>query len=293
MTGLERDRATFENSAQGQAYQQDAGNIDRRNAAQNQRFGQLYNQANFSNQAQQQSFDQRLADRQQQNAAQAQDFSQYGANRQLANQAQQQRYNQQIGNRSFEHQAQQQQYDQQRALANDFNSNTNQLFNQQMAASQQQNAARGQSLQEMFALRNQPLNEIAALLSGSQVGNPNFSVNTPGAIPTTDYAGIVGQNYNQQLQQAQMQAAQSGDLLGGLAGLGSAAIMRGSDMRIKSDIEKVGEVDGLGIYEYVYEWGGPRRRGFIAQEVQAVRPEAVHRFGGTLILDYAQLPEAA
>ena len=36
------------------------------------------------------------------------------------------------------------------------------------------NAARQQYLNEQFALRNQPINEITALLSGSQVQQPNF-----------------------------------------------------------------------------------------------------------------------
>ena len=53
----------------------------------------------------------------------------------------------------------------------------NQLGFQQAAF---QNAARSQYMNELYAQRNQPINEISALMSGSQVQQPNF-VNTPQA----------------------------------------------------------------------------------------------------------------
>ena len=49
----------------------------------------------------------------------------------------------------------------------------NRAFNTQMAGAQFGNQARQQSLQEMLALRNQPINEISALMSGGQVSLPN------------------------------------------------------------------------------------------------------------------------
>ena len=49
---------------------------------------------------------------------------------------------------------------------------------------------RGQALNELLTERNQPLNEISALLSGSSVAQPNF-VNTPqSSVANTDYAGL-------------------------------------------------------------------------------------------------------
>ena len=50
------------------------------------------------------------------------------------------------------------------------------------------NAARQQYLNEQFALRNQPINEITALLSGSQVQQPNFLIDQscpPSRPPTS------------------------------------------------------------------------------------------------------------
>lgn len=70
--------------------------------------------------------------------------------------------------------------------------------------------------------RSNPINEISALLSGSQIQQPNY-VSTPSTqLPTVDYAGLINQNYQQKL--AQSNAAMGG--LFGLAGtLGSAALM--------------------------------------------------------------------
>lgn len=90
-----------------------------------------------------------------------------------------------------------------------------------------QNAARAAQLQETLGLRSQPLNELSAILAGSQVQNPQF-VNTPSAqIPTVDYAGLVNQNYNQQLAGWQTQQQQSGKLFGGLLGLGGTVLGAG------------------------------------------------------------------
>ncbi|UIJ43796.1 hypothetical protein LZK98_11905 [Sphingomonas cannabina] len=82
---------------------------------------------------------------------------------------------------------------------------------------------RSQAFSEALAERNQPINEITALLSGSQVSNPAAqSGATPQAsVGGVDYTGLVGQNYQSQL-------ASSNAALGGLFGLagslGSAGI---------------------------------------------------------------------
>jgi hypothetical protein len=71
---------------------------------------------------------------------------------------------------------------------------------------------RGEAVQEMLTQRNQPINEISALLSGSQVSQPSF-VGTPQAqVAGTNFTGLVGQEY------AADQAAY-GASMGGLFGL--------------------------------------------------------------------------
>jgi hypothetical protein len=88
-------------------------------------------------------------------------------------------------------------------------------------------SGRGQAFQEMQATRNQPINEITALLSGSQVSQPNVQMAQPSRAPTTDVAGIINNNYSQQMQAYQQQQAQRQGLLGGLFGLGGSAITGG------------------------------------------------------------------
>lgn len=84
-------------------------------------------------------------------------------------------------------------------------------------------AGRGQAMQELLAERNQPLNEITALMSGSQVSQPNF-VGTPQAsVANTDYAGMVQNDYNNKMQAVQMKNANNQALMGGLFGLAGAA----------------------------------------------------------------------
>lgn len=150
-------------------------------------------------------------------------------------------------------------------------------------------SGRGQAFSELQAARNQPINEITALLSGSQVSMPNYAVNTPQGAATTDVAGIINSNYGQQLNAWQQNSANSGGALGGLfqlgGTLGSAAIL--SDERAKTDIKKVGKTeDGQQIYSYRYKAGGPIQMGLMAQEVEKKKPEAVHNVDGVKMVDY-------
>lgn len=63
-----------------------------------------------------------------------------------------------------------------------------------------------------------------------------------------------------------------------------------SDVRLKTNIVKVGtRDDGLNVYEFNYVWGGPRRVGLMAQEVQNVYPDAVAEVDGYLTVDYGKV----
>ena len=108
-------------------------------------------------------------------------------------------------------------------LTQGFNDQNNQLALQ----------GRGQAFAENLATRNQSLNELSALLSGSQVSNPaQMSAATPQTgVGGVDYTGLVQNNYNNQMQAYQMQQQNRGGMLGGLFGLagslGGAAIRGG------------------------------------------------------------------
>lgn len=83
---------------------------------------------------------------------------------------------------------------------------------------------RSQALNELLTERNQPLNEISALLSGSAVQQPNFVGTPQERVANTDYAGLVNSNYNAQLGLYNQQQAQQQNLMGGLFGLGAGLI---------------------------------------------------------------------
>jgi hypothetical protein len=89
------------------------------------------------------------------------------------------------------------------------------------------NQARQQSLQEQLALRAQPVNEAAALLTGEQVQTPQFANVPQVQVQAPDYAGSVAQNYagqvanwnsqNQRIGQQNAAMAQLAGQLGGAA----------------------------------------------------------------------------
>jgi hypothetical protein len=148
-------------------------------------------------------------------------------------------------------------------------------------------------LQTAKVERDQPLNEISALLSGSQVAMPNFASGVGvNAIPTTDNASIIANYDNAVMNQWQQNQAATGTTLSGLGGLfkGIGAISSLSDIRAKEDVRKIAETaDGLGIYSFRYKGSPKTEIGLIAQEVQAVKPQAVHeRPDGFLAVDYGE-----
>ena len=140
--------------------------------------------------------------------------------------------------------------------------------------------ARQQGIQERLTLRNQPLNEISALMSGSQVQMPNF-INTPQTqLAGTDYQGAVYKSYDAQMDAYKQKVASQNAMMGGLFSLagtvGRAFVPTPSDRRLKTDIQRVGTLDnGLPVYSYRYKVGGPVHIGLMADEVRHVHPEAV------------------
>jgi hypothetical protein len=226
-----------------------------------------------------------------QNSAQQQAYLQQQGIGQFANAAQQQAYQQALGSGGFANQAAAQQYAQNAGMASFANAGLAQQVAQAQSGFNAQQAARNAYLQEQYAQRNQPINEITSLLSGSQVQQPNF-VNTPGSqIPTTDVAGLINTNFNQQMQNYQQQSTNYNSLMGGILGLGAGAL-KASDRRVKEDIHKIatvfaadsesGESKKLPIYKYAYkdDPASTPQVGPMAQDVEKITPEAVTEVGG-------------
>ena len=145
----------------------------------------------------------------------------------------------------------------------DFEANRNDAYNQLALQGRQQ------AFNEASYERNAPLNEISALLSGSQIQSPQF-VNTPQTqVGGVDYTGLVNNQYQSQLANSQAK-------MGGLFGLLSGGIGLFSDRRLKTDIMPVGKLDnGLTVYVYRYKGEDTMQIGLMADEVEKAIPHAV------------------
>jgi len=208
-------------------------------SANQQGYGQAMGQAGLYNTAMGQGYGQALGAQDQANAAMAQNYGQAGTSAGLYNQA------------------------------------AAQQFNQNLGAAQFGNTAAQQAYQQQLAQYNQPLNQIAALMGGSQIQAPQFQQYSGGgqigAAPVAQAATNQG-NYQTAAYNAQMGAL--GGLYSGIGSLGGGALAKYSDIRLKSNIVKVGDhPKGFGIYEY--DIFGRRERGVMAQEVEKIIPEAV------------------
>ncbi|WP_284765368.1 tail fiber domain-containing protein [Agrobacterium sp. CFBP2214] len=150
---------------------------------------------------------------------------------------------------------------------------------------------RSQAMQEAYAERNQPLNEISALMSGSQTSMPQF-INTPQAnVAGVDYMGMVNDQYKSQVNAAN---AKMGGLFG-LLGTGLTAGMKYSDRRLKTGVRRVGSLDnGLPVYAYRMVGSPVTEIGLMADEVEDKFPDAVHQQpNGFKMVDYRVATEAA
>lgn len=215
-----QNRAIAQNFAQSQAAQQAYNQAVQQNFAQGMSASEAYNRAS------EQVFGQQMGLSQAQNQALAQNqavaMQQYQA--QLARQ--QQGFGQQMDIQGLmnaalaqRQSAAQQQFQAQMAAQT-------QRYNQAAAMAQFANQARQQALQEAFALRSQPLNEIAGLMGGSQIAMPQFQGYTGAqvaAAPVFAAQQAAGQ-FAQQNYANQMAGynAQMG-LLSGLAGAAGTA----------------------------------------------------------------------
>ncbi|MDW9473472.1 tail fiber domain-containing protein [Sinorhizobium meliloti] len=261
LAGLANQSATFQNSAQQQAYNQLLGSGQFANSAQAQQYAQNANNMQMGNSAQQQQFGQNQAQQQANNAAQQQKFGQGLAGAQFGNDALQQQYQNQntatAGNNALQDQS----------------------FNSQQSKFNMQNQQRAQYLNELYAQRNQPINEIIGLMSGAQVNSPSFVPTQSNPMPTVDYAGLVQQDYANKMGAYQQNQAGMQSLFGGMLGFGGQLASL-SDKNAKKDIKKVGELKGHGLYEYSYRGkhdDGKKHIGVLAQEVEKKRPDVVSR----------------
>jgi hypothetical protein len=161
-------------------------------------------------------------------------------------------------------------------------------------------SANQQAYNQAMTNYNMPLNTLSALRSGSQVQNPTF-VNSAQQATTggADILGATQMGYNAQMGDFNAKQAAQANFNQGLMGLGGAGIMAASDIRMKENIKQINWLpNGLPVYEYEYKSefkdhplaGHGKFVGVMAQEVQAVMPDAVINLeNGYLAVDYGKL----
>jgi len=231
------------------------------------------------------------------------------------NSAQQQAYQQALGRGNYANTAQTNAFQQAASRAQLWNAAAAQRQSQAETLFNAQQTARAQALSEQYSLRNQPINEITALLSQSQVSNPTATNVAQNKIPTTDVAGLINNNFSQSLDAYKQQSTNYNQIVGGLfsaiGSIGGAAAYGAtkSDVRSKENIHKVGsvfaaapqklaepeskaedrgETSELPIYTYSYkdDPASIRHLGPMAQDVEKIDPNAVlHDRQGTKYID--------
>ena len=175
-------------------------------------------------------------------------------------------------------------------LGLDITANT-QGFNQALQGGQFGNTAQQQALAQAIQERQMPLNEVNALVEGSQIQNPQFGAyqgSNVAPAPIANATTLQGQfdqnTYNQNVGSYNQQLA-------GLYSLGGAGAYgyAKSDRRLKSNIVRIGTHKlGIGIYEYDIE--GRHEIGVMAQEVEQVMPQAVmHHADGYMMVNYGRI----
>lgn len=150
---------------------------------------------------------------------------------------------------------------------------------------------RDRAINEMIQQRQIPINELMAMLGGSQVQAPNFIGTPQTQVAGTPLADSVYGSYQGQLQnyaaQQQANAARTQGLFG-LLGTGAMAWAM-SDRRLKRNIKRIGTwANGLAVYAYQYIWSDEPQVGFMADEVEKLHPHAVKRFGEYLAVNYSE-----
>lgn len=145
------------------------------------------------------------------------------------------------------------------------------------------NNLRGGQFQERQAVRNQPINEISALMSGSQVTVPQFQQFSRQGVDAAPIGQYIQDNYQNKVNAAN--ATNQGlfglggagiKLLGGLPFFGGT-----SDRRLKTDITRLTGRFLAGLPLYLFRFTRkdlPRgvQIGVMSDEVRKLHPDAVH-----------------
>ena len=185
--------------------------------------------------------------------------------------------------------------------------NRNKTFAYQQAADQAQaGAGAEQSRLADLGLQNQqqaaqlytqqyqaPLNFYNALETGTQASLPQFSPTSTNNQQAPNVIGAYANTLNAQNNAYNAQTGSYNSTIGALGGLGSAglgALFGISDIRLKSNIKKLGKLKGHNLYEFEYIGDDAKHIGVMAQEVQKIDPSAVIMMDdGFMAVNYSKI----
>lgn len=147
---------------------------------------------------------------------------------------------------------------------------------------------RNQGMSELLTSRQEPLNELASLISGVGVTNPMSGQTNSSGAASTDTTSA----YNTALQGALQNQASSTDMWSSLMGLGGslggAGILAFSDRRLKRDIVFAWpRRTSRGVVNiYAYTINGRSEFGVMADEIEKIAPDLVGRIGRFKAVNY-------
>ena len=159
-----------------------------------------------------------------------QGFGQAQARGQFGNEAQQSQFNAALQNAGMGNTALQQDYQNQLAAQTAQNAAIAQNYNQQMGMAQFGNTAQDQSLTQQLQLRNQPLNQITGLMSGSQIQMPQFQGYQPTNVAAAPIYQGVQDTFQGQMDQYGIKQQANNNFTSGLMSLGGSAAGAGMMM---------------------------------------------------------------
>lgn len=151
--------------------------------------------------------------------------------------------------------------------------------------------ARQQGIAEVMGQRNQPLSDLASLLSGTAPGGlPGMPGYSQFATSAPDIMGMTGSNYAAQMNHHAAQQGANAGLFGNIFG-GMLGLL--SDRRYKENIKKVGQLDnGLDVYVFNYKGSEIKQIGLMADEVEKVNSDAVHEMTDVPNMKYVDYGKA-
>jgi len=161
------------------------------------------------------------------NAAQGQAFGQNAEAARFANGAQAQAFGQEAARADFSNNAEQIMHANEVQGIAMGNAAATQEANSDVTRFDAANTSRNLAMQEDLTLRNQPINEIIALMSGSQIRDPSFVTPSTAQIPTTDYAGIQNASDVRAQQRYGQELGLWSDIVAGTLGAGASAARGG------------------------------------------------------------------